>query len=124
MKILVVDDSRTARSLIRTILAPMENYEVDEAPDGEIALKKLNYDAGYKIILLDYKMPNMNGLQTLYEIRKIKAYRNTPVIIITSDGGKDIVIKFIQSGANDYIVKPIIADILIEKIEKCFESHE
>ncbi|MDP8206148.1 MAG: response regulator [Candidatus Electryonea clarkiae] len=124
MKILVADDSRIIRTLIKKILEPYENYEIIEASDGVETLKKIKQVPGIGLVLMDYNMPNMNGLITLSEIRKRKASQFLPVIMITSEGGSKFVVKTIKLGANDFIVKPIDAVTLVRKIENILSKDK
>lgn len=100
-KILVVDDEERIRKLLKMYLE-RENYEVDEAENGEEALDfslTLNYD----LILLDVMMPGMDGMEVCEKLRQRKA---TPVIMLTAKGEEMNRIQGFESGADDYIVKP------------------
>ncbi|SDM78377.1 two-component system, OmpR family, response regulator ResD [Fictibacillus solisalsi] len=100
-KILIVDDEERIRKLLKMYLE-RENYEVDEAENGEEALDfalTLNYD----LILLDLMMPGMDGMEVCEKLRQRKA---TPVIMLTAKGEEVNRIQGFESGADDYIVKP------------------
>lgn len=118
MKILIVDDSSTMRRIIGNVITQLgfskDNF--DEAEDGLKAwslLKENNYD----IILTDWNMPNMNGLELVKKIRNEGTHTKTPIIMITTEGGKGEVIEALKSGVNNYIVKPFAAEILKEKLD-------
>jgi DNA-binding response OmpR family regulator len=103
MKILVVDDEEDARELFYTILSG-EGYDVTLANDGEAALNVLNKDP-YDLVITDIKMPVMDGLQLLQEIRKTGS--KTDVIMVTAYGEVETYLKAMSLGAAEYINKPI-----------------
>jgi two-component system chemotaxis response regulator CheY len=114
MRVLVVDDSKTMRSIHRSVLNQIGPTEVEEACDGQDALSKaaaFNPD----LILLDWNMPNMDGFTFL------KTYRgqgnNTPIIMVTTEANKPNIIEAIKAGVNDYIVKPFTPDMLGDRIK-------
>ncbi len=118
MKILIVDDSSTMRRIIGNVITQLgfSKDDFDEAEDGLKAwslLKENNYD----IILTDWNMPNMNGLELVKKIRNEGTHTKTPIIMITTEGGKSEVIEALKSGVNNYIVKPFAAEILKEKLD-------
>ncbi len=103
MKILVVDDEEGARELFYTILSG-EGYKVTLANDGEAALNLLKGDP-YDLVITDIKMPVMDGLQLLQEIRKTGS--KTDVIMVTAYGEVETYLKAMSLGAAEYINKPI-----------------
>jgi two-component system response regulator (stage 0 sporulation protein F) len=103
MKILVVDDEEGARELFNTILSD-EGYEVTLAVSGEDALSRLQSDA-FDLVLTDIKMPGMDGLQLLQEIRK--SGTKSDVIMVTAYGEVESYLKAMSLGAAEYINKPI-----------------
>ena len=123
MKILIVDDSSTMRRIIGNVVMQLgfskENY--DEAEDGLKAwnlLKENNYD----VILTDWNMPNMNGLELVKKVRMEGTHIKTPIIMITTEGGKNEVIEALKSGVNNYIVKPFPAETLKEKLDSVLKK--
>jgi two-component system response regulator (stage 0 sporulation protein F) len=103
MKILVVDDEEGARELFDTILTD-EGYEVSLANSGETALTLFNNNA-FHLVITDIKMPVMDGLQLLQEIRKTGS--KTDVIMVTAYGEVESYLKAMSLGAAEYINKPI-----------------
>ena len=103
MKILVVDDEEGARELFNTILSD-EGYHVTLAVSGEDALDRLKTDA-FDLVVTDIKMPGMDGLQLLQEIRKSGA--RSDVIMVTAYGEVESYLKAMSLGAAEYINKPI-----------------
>lgn len=100
-KILVVDDEERIRKLLRMYLE-RENYEIEEAEDGETALK-LALETDYDVILLDLMLPGIDGIEVCDEIRKTKA---TPIIMLTAKGEEGNRVQGFEVGADDYVVKP------------------
>ena len=111
---LVVDDSKVIRKVARHILESLD-LSVSEAVDGQDALTQCEA-AAPDVVLLDWNMPNMNGLELLQEIRKVN--KDVPVIMVTTEGSKDKVTDAIQYGVSDYLVKPFTPDSLREKLGK------
>ncbi len=104
MKILVVDDEEGARELFFTILSG-EGYNVTLANDGEAALGLMKADPPFDLVITDIKMPVMDGLQLLQEIRKTGS--KTDVIMVTAYGEVETYLKAMSLGAVEYINKPI-----------------
>jgi two-component system chemotaxis response regulator CheY len=94
---------------------------VEEAEDGRQALLKLQQDT-FSFVIADWNMPNMSGLELLKAIRQDPALKDLPILMVTAEAKKENVVKAIQSGANNYIVKPFTAETLNEKINKIFEA--
>lgn len=118
MKILVVDDSSTMRRIIGNVIMQLgfNKEDYDEAEDGVKAWKMLN-EGQYDIILTDWNMPNMNGLELVKKIRAEGSHIKAPIIMITTEGGRGEVIAALRAGVNNYIVKPFPAETLKEKLD-------
>lgn len=118
MKILIVDDSSTMRRIIGNVVMQLgftkENF--DEAEDGVKAWKLLSENT-YDVILTDWNMPNMNGLDLVKKTRAEGNHTKVPIIMITTEGGKGEVITALKAGVNNYIVKPFTPQVLKEKLE-------
>ncbi len=121
IKILTVDDMSTMRKIIRTILSQLGYNNVEEAGDGKEALFKLKATK-FDLVLLDWNMPQMDGITLLKEIRNDPQLKDVPVIMVTAEAKKENVLAAIQAGANNYIVKPFTPEVLKEKIEKVWTS--
>lgn len=121
IKILTVDDMATMRRIIKSILNQLGYHNVDEAENGKDALAKLKQNK-YDLVLLDWNMPEMDGITLLKEIRNDPQLKDIPVIMVTAEAKKENVLLAIQSGANNYIVKPFNAETLKEKLDKVYES--
>jgi len=90
--------------------------DFDEAEDGVKAWKLLS-EGQYDIILTDWNMPNMNGLDLVKKVRSEGTHQKVPIIMITTEGGKGEVITALKAGVNNYIVKPFNAQVLKEKLD-------
>ncbi len=113
MKALVVDDSMTIRRIVVKALSMVGIDDAVEAGDGAEALS-LVAQQNFDIILLDWNMPNLSGIEALRAIRK--AGKTTPVIMVTTEAEKSRVIEAIKTGANDYLIKPFAPDQLAAKV--------
>jgi two-component system chemotaxis response regulator CheY len=115
MKVLLVDDSGTMRTIQKRCLNKLGIEDIAEAEDGVQALR-LFETTTFDLVMTDWNMPNMDGLSLLKEIRR----RNTqiPVLMITTEAERSRVIDAIQAGVSDYLVKPFTPDGLKEKLEK------
>ena len=120
MKILIVDDFSTMRRIIRNILKQLKFINVEEAEDGSIAFEKLK-EADYDLLITDWNMPNMTGLDLLKEIRANEKLKNLKVLLVSAEAEKENIIQAAQAGANEYVVKPFTAVILEQKINKIFD---
>lgn len=118
-KILVVDDSSLMRSFAKGSLKQLKLNNVDEAENGEEALLKLKKDM-YDLVLSDLHMPNMNGLELLRAVRSDINLKDIPFIIMTLDGKKDVLLEAVKEGLNDYLIKPVTAGPLGQKLKKVF----
>ena len=115
MKILLVDDSRTMRNIQKNVLSSLGYSDVEEASDGLEALYKIQAGTSFDLMLVDWNMPNMDGLTF---IRKVRAQdKTTPIIMVTTEAEKSRVIDAIKAGVNNYVVKPFTPDALQEKIK-------
>lgn len=113
---LVVDDSRVIRMVARKILEEL-GFEVVEAEDGQIALDKCK-DKMPDAVLLDWNMPNMDGLEFLLEMRKLPDGGKPKVVFCTTENDLDHIQGAIKAGADEYIMKPFDSDIVQSKFEQ------
>ena len=116
MHFLVVDDSSTMRRILCNTIGTI-GYEATAAEDGLDALEKIKSQK-FDVIMTDWNMPKMNGLELLQKLRAMEEYKTTPIIMVTTEGGKREVITAIKAGASNYIVKPFTAFVLREKIKE------
>lgn len=119
MKILVVDDSPTIRELTKIFLKELNFTNVDEADDGLNALEKLKSE-GFDLVITDWNMPRLSGLELLKAIRADDTMKKISVLMVTSVAEKENVVQAIQAGIDDYVIKPLSAKLLKSKIDKMF----
>ena len=115
MKILLVDDSRTIRNIQKNVLAQLGQMDIAEAADGVEALKALASDRP-DLVLIDWNMPNMDGLTLVQKIREKD--KGLALIMVTTEAEKSRVLEAIKAGVNNYVVKPFTAEALSAKIEQ------
>jgi two-component system chemotaxis response regulator CheY len=115
MKILAVDDSATMRRIIKNQLKQSGFEEVDEAENGREALLLLKGNS-YDLLITDWNMPEMCGLDLVKEVRKSDSLKGTPILMITTVSGKEDIVTALKAGVNNYIVKPFDAGTLQAKI--------
>lgn len=122
-KILSIDDSSTIRKIV-SMVGSVLNFETLEAENGKVALEVIeeNYEE-ICLILLDWNMPEMNGLEVLEEIQKHKKWKNIPVMMVTTEGERKKVVEAIKHGAKNYLTKPFSQEDLITKIIECIHSE-
>ncbi len=122
MKILVVDDFSTMRRIVRNLLVELgfSNPLIQEADDGENAIAMLRAQP-FDLVVTDWNMPNMTGIDLLKAIRAEASLKGLPVLMVTAENNRDQIIAAAQAGVNGYIVKPFTAVTLKEKLTKIFE---
>ena len=117
INVLIVDDYRTMLRIIRNLLKQLEFNNVDEAVDGQEALAKLRA-GNFGLVISDWNMAPMTGLDLLKEVRADQRLKNRPFIMNTAESKTENVVAAKQAGVSNYIVKPFNAETLREKIEK------
>ena len=115
MNILIVDDYKTMLRIIRNLLKQLGFNNVDEATDGSMALQKLS-DKDYGLVISDWNMEPMTGIQLLREVRADSKLKNLPFIMITAESKTENVVAAKEAGVNNYIVKPFNAATLKTKL--------
>jgi two-component system chemotaxis response regulator CheY len=115
MRALVVDDSRTARAIIRMILREL-GMDVLEAADGLQALEQLRHNPDVELLLVDWNMPQMNGLDFITTVRADRAYEGLRILMVTSETEAAQVSRALSAGANEYVMKPFTKDVLVAKL--------
>jgi two-component system chemotaxis response regulator CheY len=117
MRALVIEDSSTIRLILCRYLQKM-NIEVTEAVDGQVALVRLKAMSPPDVILVDWNMPVMSGLDFVRELRRMPVYDRVPVIMITTNSEGVYLSTALEAGANEYIQKPCTYDVLREKLDQ------
>ena len=117
VQVLVVDDYKTMLRILRNLLKQIDFHNVDEASDGGEALSRLRA-GNYGLVISDWNMQPMTGLQLLQEVRRDARLRTIPFIMVTAESKAENVVAAKQAGVSNYIVKPFNAETLRDKIEK------
>ncbi len=119
MKVLVVDDFATMRRIVKGVLKQLGFSDIIEADDGSNALKELKKEK-VGLIVSDWNMPNMSGLDLLKEVRGDGDLKDIPFLMVTAEGQKENVVQAVQAGVSNYIVKPFTPETFKDKLEKVF----
>ena len=115
MKALLVDDSRTMRSMLRRIMQDA-GFEVSEAGDGQQALDSLTGDGLPDVALVDWNMPVMDGLQFVSAVRGNPDFRRIMLVMVTTESEQSQIVRALAAGAHEYLIKPFTADALVDKL--------
>jgi two-component system chemotaxis response regulator CheY len=116
LKLLVVDDSSTMRRIIKNTLSRLGYEDVLEGEDGLQGWTVLNDSPDIGMLITDWNMPEMNGLELVKKVRADTRFTDLPIIMVTTEGGKAEVITALKAGVNNYIVKPFTPQVLKEKL--------
>ena len=122
LKVLVVDDMMSMRNIVKRALLEIGYKDIHEASNGEEALEKLK-TSKLGLVLLDWNMPVMTGIEVLRAMRGDPALQSIPVLMITAEAQTDKIMEAVQAGVSDYLVKPFSGQVLHEKLEKIFQKH-
>lgn len=120
IKILIVDDFSTMRRIIKNLLRELGFTNTSEADDGLTALPMLK-EGSFELLVTDWNMPGMQGIELLKEVRADANLSTLPVLMVTAEQKKEQIIEAAKAGVNGYIVKPFTAQTLKEKLDKIFE---
>jgi len=120
-KIMIVDDSRTVRSMVREALE-VDHHQVVEATDGVAALAALE-TASADMVITDVNMPEMDGLKLVRALRERPRYRFTPILVLTTEGGAEMKQRGREAGATGWLVKPFKPDQLRQTVLHVFRSR-
>lgn len=122
-KVMVVDDSSVMRQIIKNNLKQLgfELANLLDAEDGEEAMKRIS-EGGVDLVISDWNMPKMTGIDFLKTVRSDGALKELPFLMVTSEADKEKIMEAVQAGVNQYIVKPFNANQLEEKIKEIFPN--
>lgn len=115
MKLLIVDDSRTMRGLLTAYARPL-GFEIFEAEDGRHALEQIARHQPFDVILIDWDMPVLNGLELLEILRANPTYDSTKLMMVTAQSSMTSVVVAMEKGADDYLMKPLTEEMLADKL--------
>jgi len=116
MKILIVDDYKTMLRILRNLLKQLNFNNVEEATDGSMALDMLKEQSDFGMVISDWNMEPMTGIQLLREVRGDDKLKPLPFIMITAESKSENVIAAKEAGVSNYIVKPFNAETLKAKL--------
>ena len=114
MRALIVDDSRFVRDYLRGLLEE-KGIECDEAADGQSALSRIHESEEFDLALVDWNMPVMNGLDMLKNLRA-EGYHDVKVMMVTTEAENDFILRALDAGADEYLMKPFDSEALSEKL--------
>jgi two-component system chemotaxis response regulator CheY len=123
IRILIVDDFSTMRRIVKNLLSDLGFTNFAEADDGTTALVELQ-KAKFDLVVTDWNMPGMPGIDLLKAIRADAALAKIPVLMVTAEAKREQIIEAAQAGVNGYIIKPFTAATLEDKLVKIFERME
>jgi two-component system, chemotaxis family, chemotaxis protein CheY len=117
LTVLVVDDFLTMRRIVRKILRDLDFEDIIEAEDGSAALEVLKRTKVH-LIVSDWNMPRMTGLELLKEVRSTEGIKDIPFLMVTAEAQKENILEAVKAKVSNYIVKPFTAATLEEKLVK------
>lgn len=117
IQVLIADDFATMRRIVKNALKAIGFNNIKEADDGKKALSLLKKEP-VGLILSDWNMPNMSGLELLKAVRSDDKLKDIPFIMVTAEGQKDNVVEAVKMGVSNYLMKPFTPESIREKVEK------
>ena len=115
MNVMIIDDSKTMRMIIGRTIKEL-GHAIVEAGNGKEGLARLHESAAVDLVMVDWNMPEMNGLEFVTSLRSEEKYRKLPVMMVTTETEADNVTKALAAGANEYIMKPFTKETVKEKL--------
>jgi len=116
MRALVVDDSRAMRTILSRILRKAGARDIREAGDGQQAIELLARGELPDVALVDWNMPNMNGLDLVVALRRRAEWRRIAIVMVTTENEHSQVVRALAAGAHEYLIKPFDESALLEKL--------
>jgi two-component system chemotaxis response regulator CheY len=125
-RILIVDDMSSLRELLKAYLRRLGLKQLSEASDGREAyttmIQAKAAGAPFELVISDWNMPGVSGIEFLKLVRAIPEWKNLPFIMLTTENEKDRVLEAVRSGASNYVVKPIEEKVLEEKLLRVWQK--
>ena len=115
MQALVIDDSRAVRMIVGNILRE-QGFEVLEAVHGQDGLQRLQENPEISLVLVDWNMPVMDGLQFIQAVRCVPAWDSVQLVMVTTETEAEQVQRAMNAGANEYVMKPFTPEVLVAKL--------
>ena len=116
MKALIIDDSKAMRSILSRMLQGL-GFEVLEASNGREGLERLQANGKVDLALVDWNMPEMNGLEFIRKVRAEQSYDGVLLMMVTTETEMENVVRALAAGANEYVMKPFTQEIILEKLQ-------
>jgi two-component system, chemotaxis family, chemotaxis protein CheY len=116
VRAIVVDDSRAMRSILRKLLSDLGFSEVLEAEHGRRALDELGAASPPDLALVDWNMPEMDGLELIGALRAERRYDRTKVMMVTSETSPRHIYEALKAGADEYAMKPVTREVIVDKL--------
>ena len=113
---LVVDDSRTVRAILRRALLT-QDFKVLEAGNGREALEVVEENKGISLVLVDWHMPEMTGLELIKALRRKRELWDLRIVMVTTESDSARVAAALAAGADEYVMKPFTTEVLLQKLE-------
>ena len=121
MNVLIVDDFATMRRILKNIMKQIGFSNIAEAENGKNALKLLKSEP-IDLVLCDWNMPEMAGIDLLNAVRGDDQLKAMPFVMVTAEAQKENILEAVKAGVSSYIVKPFTAETVEEKLKKVFSS--
>lgn len=123
IKILIVDDHSMIRNIVKNLFQHLGYVNITEADDGLTALPLLQ-KGGFDLLVTDWMMPGMQGIDLIKAVRKDRHLSSLPVLLLTAESKREQIVEAMNAGVNGYVVKPFTSKRLMEKLEFIFETIE
>jgi two-component system chemotaxis response regulator CheY len=121
MRVLIVDDFATMRRILKMFLYQIGFKNISEAENGKAALKELRNEK-FDLVLCDWNMPEMPGIELLNQVRSDDQLKGIPFVMVTAEAKKENILEAVKAGVSSYIVKPFTAETVSEKLKKIFAA--
>jgi two-component system chemotaxis response regulator CheY len=121
LKILIVEDNLITQVFLKKIFKNLGYEKVSVAVDGEAALMEVKKNR-FNLILSDWNMPHMSGLEFLRAVRKVKNYKTVPFVMLTMEMQREKIMEALEAGVDHYLIKPLSPPALLKKLEEIFKD--
>lgn len=115
MHALIIDDSRAMRRILARIMKPL-GFDIVEAANGQEGLDRLNETDDVEVILVDWNMPVMNGVEFVKTVRAVDQYRSTKIVMVTTETETAQMVRALMAGVDEFVMKPFTAEILVSRL--------
>lgn len=116
MHALIIDDSRAMRRILNRIIQPL-GFDILEAANGQEGLDLLNRTNDVEVVLVDWNMPVMDGLEFVKAVRAIDRHRSTKIVMVTTETETAQMVRALMAGADEFVMKPFTSEILVGRLQ-------